>query len=149
MLLVVLFVGGGTGMKGQQTKEAFIQLRATGQSFEKIAATLGVSKQTLISWSRVHRVELENAKAIARDAQLRRFELHELGRIELLGEMLKKLREEVMSRDLSSIDTPKLFELILKTSKSAAATGTSLTLRSQERDTDWLTSIVDETSWQA
>jgi hypothetical protein len=63
--------------------------------------------------------------------------------------MLKKLREEVVSRDLSSIDTAKLFELILKTSKSAAATGTSLTLRSQERDTDWLSSIVDETSWQA
>jgi seryl-tRNA(Sec) selenium transferase len=136
-------------MKDLRTKQAFIDLRASGQSFEKIAATLGVSKQTLITWSRAHRVELENAKAIAKDALIRRYELHEQGRLELLGEMLKKLREEVVSRDLSSIDTAKLFELILKTSKSAAATGTSLTLRSQERDTDWLSSIVDETSWQA
>jgi transposase-like protein len=78
-------------MKDLGTKEAFIQLRAAGQSFDKIAGTLGVSKQTLIKWSRVHRVELENAKAISRDALIRRYELHEQGRVELLGEMLKKI----------------------------------------------------------
>jgi hypothetical protein len=54
-----------------------------------------------------------------------------------------------MSRDLSSIDTAKLFELILKASKSAATNGTPIVLRSLERDSEWLTSIVDEASWEA
>jgi len=136
-------------MKDQQTKEAFIQLRSTGQSFEKIATTLGVSKQTLISWSRVHRVELENAKAISRDAQLRRFELHEQGRIELLGEVLKKIKDEALSRDLSSIETDRLFDLILKVSKSAATIETALVLRKSEEDSNWLPCPPKEIIWEA
>jgi len=39
-------------MKDQKLKEEFLVLRAQGQSFEKIAKQLKVSKQTLINWSR-------------------------------------------------------------------------------------------------
>ncbi len=135
-------------MKDQKTRDLFIDLRACGQSFDKIAATLGVSKQTLINWSRTHKLELDNAKAIARDAQLRRHELHEQGRIELIGDLLKRLREEAMSRDLSGIETDRLFELLLKLSKSAAAIESSLVLRTIDPNLDFLSGI-NEASWEA
>ena len=50
--------GGGNIMNDegtlgkQEQKERLIELRAAGHSFEAIAKTLGISKPTLISWSR-------------------------------------------------------------------------------------------------
>ena len=39
-------------MKDQKLEEEFLVLRAQGQSFEKIAKQLKVSKQSLINWSK-------------------------------------------------------------------------------------------------
>ena len=41
-------------MKDQQTVQQFIELRARGISFAKIAQQLGVAKSTLVNWSREH-----------------------------------------------------------------------------------------------
>ena len=47
-----------------QTKERFIELRAKGWSFDKIAKEIGKAKQTLIDWSKELQDEIANRKAL-------------------------------------------------------------------------------------
>ena len=45
-----------------ETKERFIELRAKGWSFDKIAKEIGKAKQTLIDWSKELQDEIANRK---------------------------------------------------------------------------------------
>lgn len=97
-----------------QVKERFIELRSQGISYEKIAQSLSVSKQTLINWSRENRYALANLKKLRKEALLEKLELTEKARLERLGKMLQRLQEELLKRDFSSVPTEKLSELFLK-----------------------------------
>lgn len=101
-------------MQTIDTKNRFIELRAQGLSYDKIANTLSVTKQTLIAWSKENRCELSNLKKIERDALMERLEMTEKHRLERLGFMLKKIQEELSKRDFSTVSTEKLSELFIK-----------------------------------
>ncbi len=105
-------------MKNQQTKERFIELRAKGFSFERIAKELKVSKQTLINWSKELKIEVANLKAIELEALQEKYYLTKQKRIELFGEKLQAIKDELEKRDLSDIPTKRLFELLEKYSKN-------------------------------
>jgi predicted transcriptional regulator len=94
-------------------KEKFIELRAEGYSFTEVAKVLGVSKPTLIKWSRELQTEIENAKAINLDALSRKYIVAKEKRIEAFGQRLEKLLTELDKRELSEISTEKLFKIIL------------------------------------
>ena len=53
-------------------------------------------------------------KAIELEALHEEYFLLKEGRIRLLGEQLRAIREEVRSRDLSDVDTVKLHDLMLR-----------------------------------
>ena len=97
-----------------QTKERFIELRAKGWSFDKIAKELGKAKQTLIDWSKELQDEIANRKALELEALYEKHYLLKENRIETFGVLLRKLKDEVMSRDLSDVPTDKLLDLLLK-----------------------------------
>ncbi len=101
-------------MKDTQTKEKFIELRATGKSYAQIAEDLKVSKPTLITWSRELKTELANARAIRLTELLERFAIAKEKRIEWLGHRLEAILAEADKRDLSGLSTEKLLELALK-----------------------------------
>ena len=101
-------------MKDQGTKERFIELRARGWSFDRIAKELKVSKQTLIGWSKELAIEIANLKAIELEALREKFFLLKEQRIELFGERLKAIREELDGRDFKDMATERLIELLLK-----------------------------------
>ena len=101
-------------MKDTQTKERFIELRASGLSYDKIAKELQVSKVTLIAWAREFELELSNLRAIELESLLESYYLTRVKRIELLGERLKALKAELESRDLRDVPTAKLFILFTK-----------------------------------
>jgi len=101
-------------MKDQETRERFIELRARGLSFDKISKELKVSKQTLIDWSRGLQEEIRNLKAIELEALQEKYFLTKEKRIELFGERLKAIKEELDKRDLQDVPTDKLIELLLK-----------------------------------
>lgn len=101
-------------MKDQETKERFVELRARGLSFDKISKELKVSKQTLIDWSRGLQEEIGNLKAIELEALQEKYFLTKEKRIELFGERLKAIKEELDKRDLKDVSTDKLIELLLK-----------------------------------
>ena len=97
-----------------QTKERFIELRAKGWSFDKIAKEIGKAKQTLIDWSKELQDEIANRKALELEALYEKHYLLKENRIETFGVLLRKLKDEVMSRDLSDVPTDKLLDLLLK-----------------------------------
>lgn len=72
-------------MKSSETKQQFVELRASGITYQKIAEELQVSKQTLINWSRELNDDLENYMAIERDHVLRQFLLVKDSRQTTLG----------------------------------------------------------------
>jgi transposase len=106
--------GGVFRMKPDETKEQFIELRAKGLSFDNIAKELGVSKQTLINWSKELSLEVSNIKAIQLEALQEKYYILKEKRIELFGEKLKAINDELSKRDLSDIPTERLLDLLGK-----------------------------------
>jgi len=101
-------------MKDVETKEKFMELRARGLSYDKIAKELHVSKQTLLNWSYEFRRELANCRALELDALQERYGLTGRSRLEKFGEQLGRLKSELARREFSELSTEKLCELILK-----------------------------------
>ena len=97
-----------------ETKERFIELRAKGYSFDKIAKELGKAKQTLIDWSKDLQDEIANRKALELEALYEKYYLLKESRLETFGGMLTKIKDEVERRDLSDVPTDKLLDLFLK-----------------------------------
>lgn len=97
-----------------ETKEGFIELRAKGWSFDKIAKELGKAKQTLIDWSKEYKEEIANLKALQLEALYEKYYLLKENRITTFGIMLIKIKEEIERRDLSDVPTDKLLDLLLK-----------------------------------
>ena len=95
-------------------QEQFIELRAKGMSFAKISEQLGVSKPTLIKWSRELEIDIKNMRAVEQEALREKYLITKEKRLEQLGENLDKIKQEIAKRDLSEIATEKLFYLNLK-----------------------------------
>ncbi|MFC1792533.1 transposase [Planctomycetota bacterium] len=98
----------------EEQKSRFIHLRAKGNSFDKIAKELKISKSTLSNWSQELGELIAEAKAMELEALQEEFILLKEGRIRLLGEQLKSIQTEIHKRDLSKIKTDKLIELQLR-----------------------------------
>jgi transcriptional regulator len=101
-------------MEVVETKKRFIELRAKGWSFDKIAKELGKAKQTLIDWSKELQDEIANRKALELEALYETYYLQRENRLQTFGAMLAKIKAEVEKRDLSDVPTDKLLELLLK-----------------------------------
>jgi transposase-like protein len=97
-----------------ELKADFVQLRAKGLSYVRIAERLGVAKSTLANWNAELEAQIASARAMELEALQEEFFLLKEGRIRLLGEQLQRLRSELANRDLSSVSTDKLMELLLK-----------------------------------
>ena len=95
-------------------KDKFIELRAKGWSFDKIAKELGKAKQTLIDWSKELQEEIANVKALELEAIYEKYFLLKEARLQTFGEMIGKLKKEALSRDLKDLPTDKLLDLLLK-----------------------------------
>lgn len=101
-------------MKDLVTKKEFIQLRSQGTSFNKIAEKLNVSKTTLIEWNKEFEKEIANLKAIELEELFQMYYVQKSKRIEIYGNQLEKIIGEIEKRNLSDLQTDKLFELKLK-----------------------------------
>ena len=119
-------------MEITETKHKFIELRAQGLSFDKIAKELGKSKQTLIDWSRDLSGEIANLKAIQLEEMYEKFYLTKENRLQTLGTMLSKIKEEVETRELADVPTEKLLDLLLKYNSKVAEELVEPTYKSQD-----------------
>jgi transposase len=101
-------------MADSKKTKLFIEMRAKGISYQKIANEINVSNSTLINWGKEFSMEIANAHALELEVLQDEFYLLKERRIKLFGEKLKTISEEIEKRDLSNIDTEKLFDLFFK-----------------------------------
>lgn len=103
--------------KTVEEKEKFIELRARGYSFDRIAEETGTSKNTLLKWSKECSSELEQAQYFELQSLLSQYEVMRRNRVEalsqLLGSSLKELRKRADNDSLSRLQTDKLLNLVL------------------------------------
>jgi transposase-like protein len=97
-----------------ELRAEFVQLRAKGLSYAKIARRLGIAKSTLANWNAELEVEIASARAMELEALQEQYFLLKEGRVRLLGEQVKRLRGELAGRDLADVPTDKLMDLVLK-----------------------------------
>ena len=119
-------------METIKTKERFIELRAQGYSFDKIAGKLKVAKVTLVNWAKEYEEEITNHKALELEALYEKYSLLKEHRVKHFGEMLEKIRTELNKRDLKDIPTDKLLDIYNKTYIIAKDEVTELKFRSTE-----------------
>src|SRR4030095_2492201 len=98
-------------MKDQETVQKFVELRAQGWSFVRIAAELGVAKSTLTEWSRKFRFEIHNRRALVLDDLQDRILGTVQSRVAGLAEKLGKVENELRQRDLKDLSTSQLHSL--------------------------------------
>ena len=63
----------------------------------------------MINWERDFREEIDNFRAIELEAMYYKFDLSTRKKVEFFGDVLSKIQRELETRDLSSIQTEKLF----------------------------------------
>lgn len=101
-------------MSKTDKKKLFIELRAKGLSYAKIAKELSISKSTCSSWE----AELKDRIQELQDLQLN--ELYTLygmdreARIQRVGEALKDINEALKEKDLKELPADTLLKLKLK-----------------------------------
>jgi hypothetical protein len=78
-----------------ELKAEFVQLRAKGLAYVRIAERLGVARSTLASWNSELEAEIASARAMELEALQAEFFVLKEGRITLLGEQLLRLRGEL------------------------------------------------------
>lgn len=92
-------------MENSKKEEEFKLLRSEGLSFDKISAQLGVSKPTLIKWSRKYSVEISNLNCLALDELREEYYRTRKDRIHRIASSISKIEEELERRDFSDVPT--------------------------------------------
>ncbi|HRR96304.1 MAG TPA: helix-turn-helix domain-containing protein [Candidatus Ratteibacteria bacterium] len=97
--------------------EKFIELRAQGLSYDRIAEETGTSKPTLLKWSSQYGRELEQAQYFELHSLLAQYGLLKQQRVEsvsvLLQAVIAEMKKRAGSESLSRLPTDKLFSLYL------------------------------------
>lgn len=129
-------------------KQQFIELRARGYSFAKISLEIKVSKATLIEWSKEESLvrDIHNQKTLLMDELQEKYAITKRHRVEVFGEVLNKLKEELSKRDLSTLSTDKLIGLTIKLSDTLKQDETDLELMG-EREMPML-EMFEEKRWR-
>ena len=97
-----------------EVKSQFIELRAKGWSYLKIARKLKVSKNTLANWGAELEGEIASLKAMELEALYEKSYMTKEARIKLLGAQLKGIQDELKKRGLEDVSTEKLLDMELK-----------------------------------
>ena len=98
--------------KEPELVDRFIELRAQGWSFNRIADEIGVSRCTLIAWSRKHQHRLRNLQAVETEALAEQCKVSARHSMQALAASLRRLEDELAGRDLHDIPTARLVLLI-------------------------------------
>lgn len=132
-------------------KEKFIELRAKGWSFDRISKELHVSKATLITWSKGLALEIRNHRELEREALLEQVSLTHEAKIQFLGDLMTKIRQELLSRSLTNVPSERLFDMVLKALEEWQRISPELRLGIEEDLTMSLTKSLDKTvtHWSA
>jgi len=99
-------------MKDNKTKDRFIELRAQGMSFNKIAEDIKVSKVTLMKWDKELDREIGEARFTELETLREKYYMNKKSRLECYGELIERAKYELKGRDFSEISTDKLIQIM-------------------------------------
>ncbi len=135
-------------MTDPEIKNKFIELRAAGLTYNKIAEELELSKRTLIRWSKDYEYEIANLKATELESLHEKYYMIKEKKITLFGEKLIALIEELDKRDLSEIPTDKLFILMMKYSDYLSKEGVELVFTENRGEDEIILIDPDVREWK-
>jgi hypothetical protein len=95
-------------------RERFIELRAKGWSYNRIAKEIRVSKPTLLKWNEEFKHRIADMRTIFLDELREKFHLLSCERVDHFGREIQKIYRELGHRDYSSVATERLPELLIK-----------------------------------
>jgi hypothetical protein len=98
-------------MHDQTVTDRFILLRSQGWTLSRLMSELNVSKPTLIAWSRKFQFEIQNYRAIEMDALRDKWLASTTARVDALGAQLRKVEDELATRDIAELSTGGLLKL--------------------------------------
>lgn len=93
-----------------------LDLRARGISYSKIAAEVGVAKQTAIDLCKAQEEAVATLRAIYLEELYEQHRITKEERIAAHASLLERIRTAIQNRDLSDVPTEKLIDLELKLS---------------------------------
>jgi hypothetical protein len=124
-------------MKTDVEKEKFIELRARGLSFSKIAEEIGVSKPILIKWNSELSKEIANQKFLASEELLERYKLMKAARLEVFASTLSGALQELQIRALDTLSPKELLNLISYLESRLTEEATTVSYTTDETVTSW------------
>ena len=101
-----------------EIKDRFVEMRASGMTLAKAADELGIARNTALNWETDLKERIEAQRAIHIEELQEKYLISKVKRIELFGERLLAINEELKKRDLSEVSTPKLFEMMIRCMKA-------------------------------
>jgi hypothetical protein len=102
----------------KEKRDKFIEMRAEGRTLANIAKELKIAHNTATSWNSELMEEIAAAKAFNVEEMIEKYRMTKEKRIEMYGERLLVLQDELAKRDLSQIPTNKLFDMTMKCSRA-------------------------------
>ena len=104
-------------MHSTETINQFLNLRAQGWSFARIADQLHVSKPTLLDWNRKYQSKLESMKTDQQRAQQQAVGASREEQLQYLTLFHNALRQELISRTLKSLPAEEIKALASQTER--------------------------------
>lgn len=137
-------------MKDPALKDQFIELRAQGMSFAAIAERLGVAKSTLITWSKEAENDIGNLRQIYAEAMREKYRMGAERRVELFAKQLDTVEGELAKRDMATVPTERLFDMLLKLARELGAQNTPMTFKQKRLGEGFeFADLVPTAEWQA
>ena len=114
-------------MKPQEIKLEFVRLRAEGQSYDKIAEALHISKATCTAWERELKADISRLQQEQLNELYSSYGMAKEARIRRIGDTLRRLDDALSEVDLTAIAPEKLLDFKLKYSQALKEEFTGLT----------------------
>ena len=96
-------------MHTNETKDKFIELRAKGWSYDRIAEQLDISKGIAVAWSTRFKARIQRLRAIELQAVQERVLASYEQDLTYLAEELKRVQQVLRERDYGYVDTQQLY----------------------------------------
>lgn len=114
-------------MKAQETKREFIRLRAEGQSYDKIAEALHISKATCTAWEREFKADITRLQQEGLNELYTSYGMAKEARIRRIGGTLQQIETALQNADLSTMPPERLLDFKLKYAQALKEEFTGLT----------------------
>lgn len=123
--------------------QKFIELRARGLSYDKIASETGTSKPTLLKWASDYAREIEQAQYFELNSILAQYQVMRRNRVEVVSETLHMALTELQARaqagNFADMATDKLVNMCLVLeNRLERETGTKRLEFSDARNLDYM-----------